>query len=608
VNAQFRKVTLGQRGVFDEPACVARAVTRFDTRIARLARGVCVGSPILGTATDDRVALQAAVERENDRPYCDATSAVLLRLEANGFVPATVGVRRCADATLRRLRGMSQALRTCQRRAAARGYRHTNPPFDLARCVTVARTRFASASTRLERGACPPCLDAEARIQLADDVQARVDAGNAASFPCADPILRPGELRLDRPTLIALGVQWLVRGDDNHNAVVTVRYRPLAGGEWREGLPLYRVRPEVVKDRVIAPQFAGSIFDLRPATTYEIELHASDPDGGVDETRVIVATTRAVPSDPATPRNVPVATAAEFQAALDNAQPGDVIHLADGVYAGPFVLEAGGTAENPIVIRGTTRDGTILDGQGCNCNVFEAYGSFTHVEQLTLRNANRALRFQTAGAEANVVRRVRSYDTRLGFAAREDQVDFYLCDNELQGPLVWPHVYFDDGGLYSNVDGILIQGSGHVVCHNQLAGFGDALKTEQAGARAIDFYGNEVLSAYDNGVELDYGEGNVRCWRNRFTNNFVPISFQPIHGGPAYAFRNVAVNTAHEQLKFHGIGSGTGPSGVLVYHNTFVSPASALLLSTSAASHYFDIANNLFVGPAVPSGRVVDWS
>ena len=143
---------------------------------------------------------------------------------------------------------------------------------------------------------------------------------------------------------------------------------------------------------------------------------------------------------------------------------------------------------------------------------------------------------------------------------------------------MWPHVYGDDGGMHANDDGIHVEGNGHVVCHNRLVGFGDALKTEQDGARAVDFYGNEVLSAYDNGLELDGSEGNIRAFRNRFTNTYATISFQPIFGGPAYAFRNVVVNVVNEQMKFHGLGTGSGPSGMLVYHNTFVSPDMALAL------------------------------
>lgn len=35
-------------------------------------------------------------------------------------------------------------------------------------------------------------------------------------------------------------------------------------------------------------------------------------------------------------------------------------------------------------------------------------------------------------------------------------------------------------------------------------------------------------TAYDTGVEFDASEGNVRCFRNRFTNTYATISFQPI--------------------------------------------------------------------------------
>src|SRR2546428_3481929 len=47
---------------------------------------------------------------------------------------------------------------------------------------------------------------------------------------------------------------------------------------------------------------------------------------------------------------------------------------------------------------------------------------------------------------------------------------------------------------------------------------------------------------------------------------------------------------------------------MLVYHITFVSPGLAVNLQTSATSHHFTIANNLFVGPSPPGPRVADWS
>ncbi len=433
-----------------------------------------------------------------------------------------------------------------------------------------------------------------------------------ASVARADDVLRIEAAQLDRPTLVALGVQLLIQGDDNYNASVRMRYRKSGTSTWRVAMPLFRVHPEVVTGRTVPTQFAGSIFDLLPGQSYEIELHAVDSDGNVDQVIGLTGTTREVPSDdPRAPTPRSVSDEQGLRAALAAAQAGDVITLADGTYAGTFALQASGTADQPIVIRGTSRDGTILDGGGCtDCNIFEVYGSFVHIEQLTLAHATRALRFQGTGTEGNVVRRVHVRDTTLGLGSSPDQKDFYLCDNLLEGRLSWPAVWADDNGAHANDDGIHVQGSGHVVCHNRISGYGDAMKTEQDGARAVDFYGNEITFSYDNGLELDGSEGNVRAFRNRFTNTYATLSYQPIYGGPAYTFRNVVVNVVNEQLKFHARGTTPPeePSGVLIYHNTFVSPVNALANHATAVSHHFVLQNNLFITAPDANGRAIDWS
>src|SRR5579871_6918637 len=94
----------------------------------------------------------------------------------------------------------------------------------------------------------------------------------------ADDVLHVGTASLDRPTLVALGIQLLITGDDDHDSSVAVRYRAHGSSAWLDGPPLFRVRPESVSGRTVPPQFAGSIFGLRPATDYDIELSVSDPD------------------------------------------------------------------------------------------------------------------------------------------------------------------------------------------------------------------------------------------------------------------------------------------------------------------------------------------
>jgi hypothetical protein len=207
----------------------------------------------------------------------------------------------------------------------------------------------------------------------------------------ADDVLHPGAVVLDRPTLRTAGIQLLVSGDDDHDARVAVRYRRSGDPAWRSAMDLFRVRPEHVVGRTVPEQFAGGIFELEPGATYDVELHATDPDGPVDATIATAVTLRTVPGDPVHPVVRPVADADALDAALAAAQPGDVITLADGVYSGAFTMFASGTAADPIVIRGASTDGVVLDGRGCSsCNVLEAYGSFVHVERLTLQHANRA--------------------------------------------------------------------------------------------------------------------------------------------------------------------------------------------------------------------------
>src|ERR1039457_2735774 len=425
----------------------------------------------------------------------------------------------------------------------------------------------------------------------------------------ADNVLHPGTPMLDRPTLTALGVQLPITGDDNFNATVSVRYRPSGATVWRQALPLFRVHPEATALWTLTPQFAGSIFDLRPGTSYDIELHATDPDGPVDQIFTLTATTRTVPGGPAAPNVRNVSDAPSFFSAISSAQPGDIIQLADGVYPVSFLyVFASGTPQNPIVIRGTSEENTILDGGNCtDCNVIEIYGSYVHIERLSIRRALRAIRFQTGGSQGNVVRRVHVYDTTLGIHGRTNQKDYYIADNILEGRLAWPLTYGSDGAAHSSDDGIVVDGAGHVVCHNRITGYADALQVNQDGSRAIDFYGNEVLYTYDDGIEMDTSEGNVRCLRNRFSNTFDTISLQPILGGPAYVIRNVIVNVAGEQMKFHALGTTPPqePNGVLVYHNTFVSPYGELITCTPAASHHFWLQNNLLVGPPVLQNKAL---
>src|SRR5437588_10201073 len=97
--------------------------------------------------------------------------------------------------------------------------------------------------------------------------------------------VKPGEFIVDHPTLINLGFEWLIQGDDNRNAQVEVSYRKQGETQWKQGLPLLRLQGERIYQNqgvfgVVCPSmFAGSILDLEPNTVYTARFAMSDPDG-----------------------------------------------------------------------------------------------------------------------------------------------------------------------------------------------------------------------------------------------------------------------------------------------------------------------------------------
>src|SRR5438445_7093908 len=97
--------------------------------------------------------------------------------------------------------------------------------------------------------------------------------------------VRPGQFVVEPPTLICLGFEWEIAGDDNRHASVEVSYRHSGAGEWKQALPLLRMGGERVfreaehLDYTVPDRFAGSILDLDPDTEYEVRLTMKDPDG-----------------------------------------------------------------------------------------------------------------------------------------------------------------------------------------------------------------------------------------------------------------------------------------------------------------------------------------
>jgi hypothetical protein len=457
-----------------------------------------------------------------------------------------------------------------------------------------------------------------ARLALVAAVFAAAPAlADEKSEPTAEPVL-------ERPTLRSVGAYWIVKGDDNKNAAVRVDYRKAgsngAGGEWRQGPPLFRVEKGKHKDKEFGSKlklpddawlFAGSVLFLEPDTAYELKLTLTDPDGG-EASETLAARTigepvaptdgpmlHVVPGD-ANPDGNAAGTGTKqdpykgLAAAEKNAKPGDTFLLHAGVYTGPFKLNKNGEEGKPIVWRAAGDGEAILDCKGDAEKPpergIEATGlSDRWFEDLTIRNATHAIVAHESGRF--VLRRCTIRDVDFGLTATKNEKDnvtgYFVTDNVMVGPSTWPRTK----GI-EDARGVQLTGAGHVIAYNRISNFGDAIDTMPSPrCEAIDIHNNDVSELTDDGIETDYSQRNTRVFHNRLTNVFQGISTQPVYGGPVYIVRNTMYNVSVEPFKMHN-----SPSGALILHNTIVKAGIPQLVWTSAPISNIVSRNNLFVG------------
>jgi hypothetical protein len=312
-------------------------------------------------------------------------------------------------------------------------------------------------------------------------------AGLFATAVNASPLdkVTPGELIIDPPTLINLGFEWVISGDDNHNAKVEVEYRRKGEAAWHPAMPLLRLHHEIVHAgkafHVVMPNmFAGSVLDLQENTAYQVRLHMSDPDGG-GATRIVTVKTRAEPQPAAGghiynvyPRgwkgpqepgsfndlmcayNTVCGGGDTVTAGRPRVKPGDIIVIHAGVYRyhpeyytgdrsinsttpveGTYYLTASGTPDRPIVIKAAGDGPVIFDGGG-NFNLFNIKkANYTYFEGLTFRNTTIAIWAGTqfiAGSSGLTVKHCRFEDINIGIWSNWSGSDnFTILDNTFIG-------------------------------------------------------------------------------------------------------------------------------------------------------------------------------
>jgi len=335
-------------------------------------------------------------------------------------------------------------------------------------------------------------------------------AGAAQAAPAANTTptanqVKAGELVIDPPTLINLGFEWLIEGDDNRNAKVEAAYRKPGEKAWKAAMPLLRLSGERIYQsegvfNVKTPNmFAGSILDLEEDTQYQVRLSLSDPDGGA-AVRILTVKTRAEPK-PAVGGRVYHVYPRDWKGPKEpgsfndlmcaynwycgggdtvtggrpRVRPGDMILMHAGTYRyhpeyytgdrsinsttpveGTYYLYASGTAEKPIVIKGAGDGEVIFDGGG-NFNLFNVKAAnYTYFEGLTFKNTEIAIWAGTqfiAGSSGLTVKHSRFENVNLGiFTNWAGSSNFTILDNVFIGRDDPVHLSGWNGELWRKID------------------------------------------------------------------------------------------------------------------------------------------------------------
>ncbi len=367
----------------------------------------------------------------------------------------------------------------------------------------------------------------------------------AAAF--AQNSTEAGRFVVEHPTLVNLGFEWAIRGDQNRNASVAVEFRAAGETAWRKALPLVRIGGESVYrrrenlDYTVPDGFAGSILNVRPGTEYECRFQLTDPDGATGQTSHTVRvktrsepqpykggrTLHVYPPDHQGPRQEPSFTSllqAYYGAGLGDwsvvwerrAQPGDIILMHAGLYRperlnyvdpmmapfdGSMSLTLKGTPEKPITITAAGDGEVVFDGAG-NHRLLDVMASRYHIfDGLTFRNTDVAIfagQKEVTGAVGLTVKNCRFENIGFGvWTEYAGSSDFYIADNLFIGRddrfrlIGWTGPLWASAGPYGSHQvtsyyAIKVYGPGHVIAHNAIAYFHDGIGISTYGTPEQD--------------------------------------------------------------------------------------------------------------------------
>jgi hypothetical protein len=412
------------------------------------------------------------------------------------------------------------------------------------------------------------------------------------------------------PTFECIGLYWTP--SDGGGGEARVRFRRQGDDTWRQGYPLWYAQMD--------GEYRGSLVGLQPGTTYEIEL--TSPSG----TRAsLTASTRA--------RAIP--------------------HRQDDPPAGRRVGSSRCGSRRPAradawhLVTPTPGTKTIIDVFNLHDYCVEVAADYVIIRGLEFKNAGQHAVLIRKGVQNVVVEDCRM--TRWG---------------RVGGARVWGIFHGSDSAIYAQTGagGLVLQrnliehprsgsndwesghpdgpqgitlinsSGGNVIRYNEIRsteshgyndgiGGGSNFSFEGSPNRDSDIYGNIITHCWDDAIESEGANMNVRIWGNYIDKTFTFIATAGTSKGPLYIFRNVFGSSRITQQDPSGgtIIKTAGPRRTLtldgkevpgdwgrryIFHNTTLQPHGALDVFSGHGVCDAVSRNNIFRvrGRGYPSG------
>jgi len=379
------------------------------------------------------------------------------------------------------------------------------------------------------------------------------------------------------PTFHCLGLYWSPPGGSADKAVL-VRYRPKRGSPWKDALPM-RYNPIPGTDEDLT-DYRGSIVNLRPATTYEIQLTLA----GTSTFATLTGTTwrEDFPTGPTVrvaDRDTPLAikesgTPGAYRVYDGRGATIDVRHQHDQC----VTIDA-----SYVILRGLTLKGAgagepararpmgaiQIDGGHDvvieNCDISD-WGR-RNPETGFGRDYDAAVFSRSAALKRLIVQRCKMHHPRWTCSPWDDKFR-----NHTAGPQCI--TLFDAGGNHVIRYNECFSDLDHM--YNDVIGGGSNGSFRGSPGPDSDLYGNLISHCWDDGLEVEGGSRNVRVWGNYITQAMMGIGNAAGSIGPLYVWGNVFGRSQRDRgapgLHFLKMGFAGGEhwmtGHMYVFHNT----------------------------------------